>query len=112
MSFIDQHVGRASEAAAKLPTRLSVRSVPNAIDRHVGVNLRTERERAGLSEEALSGALGLPVETLRRFEAGEERIDRHTLLAACYALTIEPEQVYRRTGDVLPFPVADRTSLD
>jgi transcriptional regulator with XRE-family HTH domain len=75
---------------------------PNVLDRHVGSRLRMLREEAGLSEEALSGALGLTVETLRRMEAGEERIDRTTLLAACPILIIEPEQL--SSDPPCPFP--------
>jgi transcriptional regulator with XRE-family HTH domain len=52
-----------------LALRRPVRDRP--IDRHVGVRLRTLRERRGLSLQVLADSTGIDAERLRAFEAGE-----------------------------------------
>jgi transcriptional regulator with XRE-family HTH domain len=44
------------------------------IDRHVGSRVRQRRMTLGLSRTDLAAILEVSVESIRRFEAGEERI--------------------------------------
>ena len=62
----------------------------NPIDRHVGTRVASARRCRDVSQEQLSELLGLSLHTLRKYEAGGERIDAGVLRSICQLFDMRP----------------------
>lgn len=60
----------------------------NELNEIVGANIKRERGRAGLTQEDLSGKIGLDVKTLSKIERGKVGISIQTLCQICEVLCI------------------------
>ena len=60
----------------------------NVVDLFVGARMRMRRITIGMSESDLAGATGIPVERLRAFESGEERLGIPRLLQFSQLLSV------------------------
>ncbi|MET4802817.1 helix-turn-helix transcriptional regulator [Bradyrhizobium sp. LB11.1] len=69
------------------------------IDRRVAANLRTQRQRAGMSQETLAAAVGTSFQQLQKYERGVNRISIGRLILACEALEISFSSLLTDTGD-------------
>lgn len=75
-------------ATRRKPPQSDMRPGAYPIDAHVGFRLRLRRELLGISEAELAPLLGLDVSTLKRFEAGAERIEASALFAFAARLEV------------------------
>ena len=77
-----------TEASHRKRPRSDERPGAYPIDAHVGFRLRLRRELLGISEGELAPLLGLDVATLKRYEAGAERIEASALFAFAARLEV------------------------
>lgn len=64
----------------------------------IGLRLRSARERAGMTQDQLAGAIRIETATLSRYETGRSPVSLEVLERAATALSIEPEELLARTG--------------
>ena len=62
---------------------------PQKTDEALGSLIRLHRKTAGLSQEELGRAVGTSAQQIQKFEAGQNRVSVHRLLAISHALGIE-----------------------
>lgn len=54
--------------------RLTAKSAPNPIDKHVGTRIRFRRTIMGLNQTALANRMGIAFQQLHKYEAGVNRV--------------------------------------
>ena len=64
----------------------------------VGSNIKREREKAGLTQDALSEMIGLESKTLSAVERGNVGISMSSLLRICDVLKISPSVILYQTN--------------
>ena len=69
---------------------MSVKKVPNPIDRHVGSRVRMRRILLGMSQEKLGEALGLTFQQVQKYEKGTNRIGASRLQQISKTLNVPP----------------------
>ena len=67
---------------------------PDPIDKHVGSRIRMRRIMLGMSQEALSDALGLTFQQVQKYEKGANRIGASRLWQIAEALGTPVESLY------------------
>jgi transcriptional regulator with XRE-family HTH domain len=89
--------------------------VTNDLYRRLGAHLRTVRQSRGIAQEDLARAVKLTRGSIANLEAGRQRIQVHTLIAACHALGLDPAEALARAlegGNApAPLPADDRARL-
>lgn len=79
---------------------------PTAVDRHVGVRVKTRRKMLGLSQQKLAAGLGITWQQLQKNEKGVNRIAASRLFQLSGLLSVPiqwffddmPEDLAKRTG--------------
>ena len=62
----------------------------------IGDHLKTIREQRGISQLDLANAVGVTRSSVANVESGRQRIQIHTLIAACQALGCDPADIISR----------------
>ncbi|TFV33956.1 XRE family transcriptional regulator [Streptomyces sp. T1317-0309] len=70
--------------------------VTDDLYRRLGAYLRTVRQSRGIAQEDLARAVKLTRGSIANLEAGRQRIQVHTLIAACHALGLDPADALAR----------------
>lgn len=74
------------------------------------ITLKLEREKAGLSQSALSKLSGVPLRTIQQYEQGQKDLNRaaaETVYSLSTALNVPIEVLIQHTGDREPSPVSN-----
>lgn len=69
---------------------VSVKKVPNPIDKHVGSRVRMRRVLLGMSQEKLGEALSLTFQQVQKYEKGTNRIGASRLQQISKTLNVPP----------------------
>ena len=69
---------------------ISVKKVPNPIDKHVGSRVRMRRILLGMSQEKLGEALNLTFQQVQKYEKGTNRIGASRLQQISKTLNVPP----------------------
>lgn len=64
-----------------------------ALYTRIGDHLKTAREQRGVSQHNLADAIGVTRSSVANIESGRQRIQIHTLIAACQALNLDPADI-------------------
>ncbi|MFN7124640.1 MAG: helix-turn-helix domain-containing protein [Allorhizobium sp.] len=82
--------------------------MPKPDDVTIGANIRSLRQRRGLSQERLGEALGITFQQVQKYEKGTNRVSGSKLVAVANALAVPLEALFAGTGsevtDGLPMP--------
>lgn len=70
----------------------------NELKALIGSNIKREREKAGLTQEALSEMIALEAKTLSAVERGNVGISMSSLLRICDVLKISPSVILYQSG--------------
>jgi transcriptional regulator with XRE-family HTH domain len=65
------------------------RALKHQIDANVGARIRHRRVECGLSQQALSSAIGVSYQQIQKYERGTNRIGASTLWLLCFALNVD-----------------------
>lgn len=82
------------------------------VDRHVGARMRLRRRMMGMSQQDLSGAIGLTFQQLQKYEKGTNRISASKLHGVACALKVPVGYFFEGLGDDAegPSPEPERTA--
>jgi len=80
--------------------------MPNAIDVHVGSNLRERREQLKMSRSDLARTIGLTEQELVEVEGGSQRLQPSHMMLANKALKLETADLFRGLS------ISDQTKSD
>lgn len=80
----------------------------NPIDTIVGRNVRNERVRQGMSQEALGDAIGVSFQQVQKYERGLNRISASRLVEIAGALKVQIASLFDGVASELP---SDKLSL-
>jgi transcriptional regulator with XRE-family HTH domain len=69
---------------------ITVKKVPNPIDKHVGSRVRMRRVLLGMSQEKLGEALSLTFQQVQKYEKGTNRIGASRLQQISKSLNVPP----------------------
>lgn len=69
--------------------------VPDPVDVHVGVRIRTRRLLLGMNQETLASALGLTFQQVQKYEGGTNRVSASRLAEMGEALGVPVEYFFR-----------------
>lgn len=77
---------------------------PGLANEQVGVNLKTQRERKRMTQQALADALGPPAtqQIVAKHELGKTGMRVEQLLAYAKVLGVKPETLLRGALDLIP----------
>lgn len=76
----------------------------NGIDRHIGSRMRLRRSSLGLSEIAVADAIGVTARQVRKYEAGENRMNADKLVQASQVLGVPISYFYSDAEPPAPAP--------
>ena len=65
----------------------------NAIDKGIGLRVRTFRLQRRMSQEALGKKLGVTFQQIQKYERGVNRLSGSRLVTVCEVLQVKPEQI-------------------
>lgn len=72
--------------------------LPNPVDRHVGVRIRTRRIMLGLSQTELGDAVGVSFQQIQKYERGMNRVSASVLYAIGDKLRVSISYFYYGYG--------------
>lgn len=77
----------------------------------IGEQLKTHREKQGLTQGDLAGLVGLERTSITNIEGGKQKLPIHVLYGVCRALSVNPSDVLPRIEDVSEQPKLERVSI-
>lgn len=77
----------------------------------IGEQLKSHREKQGLTQGDLAGLVRLERTSITNIEGGKQKLPIHVLYGVCKALSIAPSDVLPRIEDVLEEPKLERVSM-
>lgn len=105
------HVAAPGDSPRRSVDDTSEAIVLSEIDRHVGRRLRSRRREKGLPIHVLARSLGLSPGELERVEAGQQRLDAETFMAALRVLDIDAAYLLRRDAGCIEDDPDDDASV-
>lgn len=93
-----------------LAGRTPKRRPENAIDKYAGARLRMRRLMLSMSQQTLSGLLGISFQQLQKYEKGINRISASRLQQIANILDVQPEFFFNETV-IAPKPTSADTIL-
>jgi transcriptional regulator with XRE-family HTH domain len=83
-------MNRVRQANAAPGDILSMKKIPDPIDRHAGARLRMRLMMVGMSQEKLGAALGITFQQIQKYEKGANRIAASRLQQIARILQVPP----------------------
>jgi transcriptional regulator with XRE-family HTH domain len=67
---------------------------------HIGQQLKSHREKKGLTQSQLAERVGLERTSITNIESGKQRLPLHILFGVCHSLGVSPVEVMPRVEQV------------
>jgi transcriptional regulator with XRE-family HTH domain len=78
----------------------------------LGCKLRTLRQDASLTQEALAEKVGVSTQQIQKYESGRDNISTDKLQQFAEVFSVPVQEFFSETSEVLPLEVSERVLLD
>ncbi|HEX2151868.1 MAG TPA: helix-turn-helix transcriptional regulator [Stellaceae bacterium] len=85
--------------------------VPDPVDVHVGVRIRTRRLLLGMNQETLANALGLTFQQVQKYEGGANRVSASRLVQVAEVLGVPVAYFFPDLDSTDDTAAADKTEI-
>ncbi len=77
-----------------LTEKRKTKGIPDLVDKHVGLQLRSRRSLLGLSQEKLADAVGVTFQQVQKYERGTNRVSASRLFSFSKILDVSIDYFY------------------